>query len=286
MSPFPRMDGKICLVTGATSGIGRATAATLASLGAEVILVGRNPQKAERVAADIRAASGNPNVHVLLADFTDLDQVRALAATFRERFPRLDVLINNAGAVFLRRELTPYGVEKTFLVNHLAPFLLTNLLLDALHVSPAGRIVNVSSEAHRSGVLQLDDLPMDQGYGGLQAYARSKLANILFTRELARRLAGTPITANAVHPGVVATAIWRVGLAPLDRLVRWVVKPFMLSPEQGADTILYLATSPEVEGVSGQYFIKRRAVSPAPAAQDDETARRLWEVSAHLVGLG
>lgn len=285
MNDLPRMDGKVCLVTGATSGIGLATATGLAALGATVVLTGRNASKAQQTLQAIRQATGNDQVHALMADFADLAQVRALAAAFQQRFERLDVLINNAGAFFLRREVTPYGVEKTFLVNHLAPFLLTNLLLDALRASPQGRIVNVSSEAHRSGVLSLDDLTLARGYSGTKAYARSKLANILVTRELGHRLADTPITVNAMHPGVVATHIWKAGWAPLDRVIQWVVSRFALPPEEGADTVLYLAAAPQVAGVSGQYFIRRQAVEPAPQAREAETARRLWEISASIVGL-
>ncbi len=285
MSDFPRMDGKICLVTGATSGIGQVTAATLAALGAAVGVVGRNPAKTERVVAQIRAESGNARVHGFLADFADLEQVRRLAAAVHEHFDRLDVLVNNAGAFFLRREPTPYGVEKTFLVNHLAPFLLTNLLLDLLRAAPAGRVINVASSMHRLGALDWDDLAFAHGYGGMKAYGRSKLANLLFTRELARREAGTALTVNAMHPGRVATGIWKVGFAPLDRLAQWAIAPFALTPEQGADTILYLATSPEVATVSGQYFVARKPVKSSEAARDDALARKLWEVSAALVGL-
>lgn len=285
MPTYARMDGKICLVTGATSGIGKVTAQTLAALGAEVILVGRNPAKAQAAVRELHETHPGARVHVLLADFADLEQVRDLARRVREGFPRLDVLINNAGAVFLTRQGTRYGVEKTFLVNHLAPFLLTNLLLEMLLAASSARVINVASEAHRSASLNLDDLSDRQGYSALKAYARSKLANILFTVELARRLQGTRVTVNAVHPGVVATGIWRIGFPFLDQLIQWAVRPFMLSPEEGADTLLYLATDPGVEGITGQYFIKRRTVRPAPQATDPDLAHRLWEVSAMLVGL-
>lgn len=285
MTDFPSMDGKICLVTGATSGIGQATAARLAALGATVIVSGRNPEKTAAVRDEIRSASGNPQVHALLADFGDLQQVRALETEFRQRFERLDVLVNNAGTVLLRREETPLGVEKTFLVNHLAPFLLTNLLLDTLQAAPAGRIINVSSEAHRAGSLDLNDLAWKEGYSGIKAYRRSKLANVLFTRELARRLADTPVTANAMHPGTVATGIWKTGFRPLDRFIQRLVRFFMLSPEAGADTVLYMAASPAVDGVSGKYFIKRRPVPVSRAGRDEALARDLWQVSEKLVGL-
>ncbi len=279
------MQGKICLVTGATSGIGRATASALARLGAEVILVGRNQARTERTLKDLRSALPSPLLHGAWADFSHLEEVRRLAQDIRARFPRIDVLINNAGTVFLRRQVTPYGVESTFLVNHLAPFLLTRLLLPALEASPAARIINVSSEAHRSGTLDLADLTFARGYSGIRAYQRSKLANLLFTYELARRLEGRRIIVNAVHPGVVATRIWKVGFAPVDHLIQWIMRRIALTPEEGADTIVYLAASPEVEGVTGQYFIRRRAVPSSPASYDRELAQRLWEVSSRIVGL-
>ncbi len=285
MSTFPRMDDKICMVTGATSGIGKVTAATLAALGAEVLLVGRDSTKTQATVDEIRSSTGNPAVHPLLADFRDLEQVRALAAAVRQGWTRLDVLVNNAGAFFATRKVLPPGVEQTFLVNHLSPFLLTNLLLDLLRAAPAGRVVNVASDAHRSGALDLDDLAFAHGFSGTAAYARSKLANILFTVELARRLEGTGITANTLHPGVVATGIWKIGFAPIDRLAQALIRRFMLTPEEGADTVLYLAAAPEAANWNGQYFIKRKAVPPAAQASDPDLARRLWDVSTRLVGL-
>lgn len=279
------MIGKVCLVTGATSGIGQITAAALAAQGAEVIVHGRNRQKAEETARRIRAETGNDAVHVLLADFADLDQVRALAVALQARFGRLDVLINNAGAYFNTRQRTPVGVEKTFLVNHLAPFLLTNLLLEQLQKSAPARIINLSSDAHRYGTLDLDDLTFRRFYFGFWAYARSKLANILFTYELARRLGDGEVTANAVHPGHVATDIWRTNFSLIGPIVKWTMGLFAVTPEQGADNSIYLATAPEVAGVTGEYFVKREPVASSPLSRNEALARRLWEVSETLASL-
>ncbi|GAG27457.1 unnamed protein product, partial [marine sediment metagenome] len=193
------MTGKVCVVTGATAGIGKVTATALASHGAEVIIAGRNHQKAEATLQQIKNETGNESLQYLLADFSDLDQVRNLAAAFKERYTRLDILVNNAGSFFNTRRETPYGVEKTFLVNHLAPFLLTTLLLEILQGSPPARIVNVSSDGHKLATMDLDDLGFKRGFSGMKAYGRSKLANIMFTYELARRLAGSNVTANALH---------------------------------------------------------------------------------------
>ena len=203
------MQGKVCLVTGATAGIGKVAAAALAAQGAEVVITGRNPQKTRDVVDQIKSETGNQSIQYLLADFSDLQQVRDLAASFKERCSRLDVLLNNAGAFYNNRKETALGVEMTFLVNHLAPFLLTQLLLDVLRSSAPARIVNVASDAHKYGTMDFDDLGFERGYFGMKAYARSKLANVLFTYELARRLAGSGVTVNAVHPGHVATDIWK-----------------------------------------------------------------------------
>ena len=275
------MPGKVCLVTGATSGIGRVTAGALAARGATVVIAGRNPAKVEEAAAQITAATGNDSIQYLLADFADLQQVEEMAAAFKERYNRLDVLVNNAGTYFNRRHILD-GVEMTFLVNHLAPFLLTNLLLEVLKASAPARIITVSSDAHKYDQMNFDDLSFKRGYFGMRAYARSKLANILFTYELARRLQGTSVTANVVHPGQVATNIWRTNFGILGPLLKWFIGLNALTPEEGADTVIYLASSPEVEGVSGKYFIKRRAVPSSPLSYDEEVARRLWEVSTAL----
>lgn len=279
MSKTNDMQGKLCLVTGATSGIGKVTATALAARGAQVVLVGRNPQKTGRVAEEIRAQTGNDAIHFLLADFSDLEQVRVLAAAFKERFSRLDVLVNNAGSFFNVRHSTPYGVEKTFLVNHLAPFLLTNLLLDTLKTSAPARIVNVSSDAHPYDNMDFDDLGFHRGYVGFKAYARSKLANVLFTYELARRLGESGVTVNALHPGHVATDIWKTDFSIFGPALKWVMGLFALTPEQGADNTIYLASSPEVAGVTGKYFIKREIAASSSISCDQAVAKRLWEFS-------
>jgi NAD(P)-dependent dehydrogenase (short-subunit alcohol dehydrogenase family) len=275
-----RMNKKLILITGATAGIGQAAAYALAAQGHELILVGRNPVKTERVAEEIRIQAGNNSIHSLVADFVDLDQVRRLAAQVKQKFPPLDVLVNNAGAVFLWRKKTKYGVEKTFLVNHLAHFLLTNLLLD--HLREDARIVNVSSGSHLNGELDLTDLNMDKRYFVMYAYARSKLANVLFTYELARRLKDSKITVNALHPGRVGTDIFKANLPILGPVIKWIVSRVSLTPEQGADNTIYLAASAEVEGVTGKYFVKREAVSSSRLSYDEELAKRLWEVSEKL----
>jgi NAD(P)-dependent dehydrogenase (short-subunit alcohol dehydrogenase family) len=273
---------KIYLVTGATSGIGKVIATALAAQEAEVVIVGRNAQKTQATVQQIRTETGNDSVHFLLADFSNLGQVRDLAVAFRKQYSRLDVLVNNAGAYFNARRPTPYGVEMTFLVNHLAPFLLTNLLLDILKDSTSARIVNVSSGAHTSGSMDFDDLGFKHFYFGMLAYARSKLANILFTYELCRRLEGSRVAINALHPGHVATDIWRTDFSFLGPAIKWFMERIALTPEQGADNTIYLASAPEVEGVTGKYFVKREAVPSSPLSYDRDIARKLWEVSEKI----
>jgi NAD(P)-dependent dehydrogenase (short-subunit alcohol dehydrogenase family) len=275
---------KICLLTGATAGIGKAAATGLAAQDYEMVLTGRNPEKLADTVKEIREKTGSDSVHGLVADFADLGQVRQLAKQFQEKFPRLDVLINNAGAYFNERQRTSYGVEKTFLVNHLASFLLTNLLLDSLHQSTSARIINVSSNAHLQAKLDLNDLNFERFYFGFWAYGRSKLANILFTYELARRLKGTYVTANALHPGLVGTSIFKTDFSIFDGPFKWLMERISLTPEQGADNTVYLATSPDVEGISGKYFVKREAVSSSSLSYDEELARRLWEKSEKVTG--
>lgn len=271
---------KLILITGATAGIGEAAAYALAAQGHELILIGRNREKAEKVVGQIRTQTCNQAIHYLLADFSDLAQVHQLAEQVKTQFPKLDVLVNNAGAVFMRRYKTKYGVEKTFLVNHLAPFLFTNLLLD--HLQAQARIINVSSRSHISGQLDFNDLNFDEFYFGIAAYGRSKLANVLFTYELVRRLGEQRITVNALHPGRIGTDIFKGDLSTIGPLIKWLVSRIALTPEQGADNTIYLATSAEVEGVTGKYFVKREAVSSSPLSYDEDLAKRLWEVSERL----
>lgn len=276
--------GRVCLVTGATNGIGRATAQALAASGATVVVHGRNREKAEQTVAAIRQATGNAGIESIVADLSALDQVRAMAAELHNRHYRLHVLVNNAGLWALDRRTTSDGFEAHFGINHLAPFLLTNLVLDLLKAAAPARIVTVSSNMHRRGRIDFADLQSEQSYRGTAAYSASKLANVLFTIELARRLEGTGLTANSLHPGAVATGLGadNTGIAALA----WKLdKLFMMSPEKGARTSVYLAQSAAVDGISGRYFVDRREAPAAPAAQDSTTPARLWEVSAELAGL-
>jgi NAD(P)-dependent dehydrogenase (short-subunit alcohol dehydrogenase family) len=277
--------GRTCLVTGATSGIGEETALGLARRGARVVIVGRSRQRGERSLARICAESGNDAARLLLADLASLAEIRRLAQQVLEACPRLQLLVNNAALVTLRRTTTVDGFETMFAVNHLAYFALTNLLLERLVASAPARIVSVASNAHRYGRIDLDDLQSERRFGPMHSYGRTKFANILFTTELARRLEGTGVTANCLHPGGVATRLGRDnGL--LGRLATGLLKPFLLSPARGAACSLHLATAPELEGVSGRYFAKLRETRPSPGAQDPELARRLWQLSAELTGLG
>jgi retinol dehydrogenase-12 len=280
------MCGKVCLVTGATAGIGKVAATALAARGAQVVITSRNPQKTRDTAEQIKTETGNRSVHHLLADFKHLQQVRQLAAEFKERYARLDVLLNNAGTYYNNRRPTSLGVEMTFLVNHLAPFLLTTQLLDVILASAPARIVNVASDAHKYGTMDFDDLGFKHGFFGMKAYARSKLANILFTYELARRLdvpGGLPgLTVNAVHPGHVATDIWKTNFSIFGPALKYITSLFALTPQEGADTLIHLAASPDVAGITGQYFIKRTAVPSSPLSCDVKIARQLWDVSEEL----
>ncbi len=275
-----RMAGKVVVVTGANAGIGKAAALALARMGARVGMVSRSRERGETARADVVRESGSAAVELFLADLSAQGEVRRLAAEIRERCGRLDVLVNNAAVYTRERTLSPDGIELQFAVNHLAPFLLTGLLLDLLERSAPARVVTVSSEAHRPVHLDWDDLQGERRYLGLRAYGAAKLANLLFTRELARRMAGRGVTANAVHPGVVATELLFGGWGPLRLLRR-----FMRTPEQGARVVVRLASAPELEGVTGRYFRDEREIRPSAAALDDEAARRLWRLSAELTGL-
>jgi len=277
---------KTILVTGATSGIGLEASVELARRGAKMVLVGRNPEKTPGAVEDVKTRSGASDVTHLLCDFSSQEAIRRLAADYRNRHDRLDVLVNNAGTVYRTRTLTPDGIEATFAVNHLGYFLLTNLLLDLIEKSAPSRIVTVASIGHRGGTLDFDNLGFERGgYRIMRAYARSKLANVLFAAELSRRLAGTGVTSNSLHPGGVNTNIWSGAPAYMKPFITLLLKPFLISAKEGGDTIVQLAADPALDGVTGKYFEKKRPVAPAPLAEDKALARRLWEVSARLVKL-
>ena len=279
------MAGKTVLVTGGTSGIGRATALRLASMGARVGITGREAGRTQRAAAEIASESASGPVHAFAADMSSQAEVRRLAEEVLAVYPRLDVLVNNVGGFWSHRHATADGLEHTFALNHLAPFLLTNMLLDRLIASAPARIVTVSSGAHTAGKIAFDDLMGERNYSGQRAYNQSKLANVMFTYELARRLAGTGVTATALHPGMTSTAFSAEdpsrAYAPLVRLVR----PFMKKPYRGADTPVYLASSPQAAGLTGQYFANGKPKRAKKDAYDPALAARLWKVSADLVGL-
>ena len=277
--------GKTVLITGATSGIGLEASVALARMGAWVVMVGRDPRKTAVRVGEVRSRSGSSSVDSLLCDLASQAQVRALAESFLAKYERLHVLVNNAGTVYVKRTVTQDDLEATFAVNYLSPFLLTNLLLDRLIQSEPARVVNVSSNGHYGGTLDFDDLGFERGYQIMRAYSRSKLAEVLFTRELARRLQGTGVTANCVHPGAVATNIWDRAPAytrPIFAIAKHIA---MISPAAGAATLVYLAASPDVAGKTGLYFENNQPKTPSRLAQDDALAKRLWDESAKLVKL-
>jgi NAD(P)-dependent dehydrogenase (short-subunit alcohol dehydrogenase family) len=275
------MQGKTVLITGATQGIGLESVVGLARLGARVLMVGRDKERSEAALADAKARSGGGAIELLLADLSSQAEVRRLAAEVKQRAPRLDVLLNNAGAIHQSRKLSPDGIEMTFAVNHLGYFLLTELLLDLLKASAPSRIVIVASEAHRGQSIDFTDLQNERGYSPLRVYRRSKLANILFTYELARRLEGTKVTANCLHPGVIASGFGKNDPGIFKFLVK-LGAPFLRSPEKGARTQVYLASSPAVEGVAGKYFKDERAVASSQASMDVSAQKRLWEISEEM----
>jgi NAD(P)-dependent dehydrogenase (short-subunit alcohol dehydrogenase family) len=278
------MKGKRCLVTGASSGIGLAACQALAKQGASLVMVARSLEKAEEAKAQVLRRAPQAHLEIMLADLADQASIRRLAEQFRAKHDRLDVLLNNAGVIMPDRQETPDGYEYTFAVNHLAYFMLACLLIDPLLAAPQGRVVSVSSEAHRIGQLHFDDLHLRNGYGSMKAYGQSKLANILFTTELARRLEGTSVVANCLHPGVVATNfagnggwLWQ-GLLQLAR-------PFMRTPEEGASTAVYLASSADAAACgSGRYFVDSRPKAPSREAQRADLALQLWKTSEALTG--
>ena len=279
------MNDKICLITGANAGIGQQTALQLAQMGATVVMVARDPQRGEAARAAIATATGNPRVDLLQADFASPPSIRAMAAAFAARYDRLDVQVNNAGVYLTGREETADGLERTFAVNHLGYFMTTLLLWDALLAAESARVVNLSSDAHRQAKLNFDDLQNQGKYAGFRAYAQSKLTNVLFTYELHRRRGDAPVTVNAVHPGFVASNFGRNNRGIVGLAMTRLVPLFAKSVAEGAATSVYLASSPEVAGVSGQYFANCRAVKSAPQSYDRAAAERLWAISEELTGL-
>jgi len=278
------MNDKVVMVTGANSGIGKAASLALAKMGATLVMVARNPERGEAARSEIVTKSGNNSIELLLADLSSLESVRQLVAEFRKKYSKLHILINNAGLFNQRRRVTADGYENTFATNYLAPFLLTNLQLDLLKASAPSRIINVSSVGHYNGHINFDDLNLENDYGGWKAYGQSKLALVLFTHELAKKLQGTGVTVNAVHPGTVATNIWSRPLGPVG-FIMTVPKLFMTSPEQGAETIVYLASSPDAKGLNGEYFEKLKVKKSSDESYNEEIAQRLWDVSAKLTHL-
>ena len=276
--------GKICLVTGGSGGIGEVTAREVARQGMQVVIVSSNAQRLAAAAERIRAQTGNQAVDFLVADLSSQAEVRSLAERFSEKYPRLDILVNNAGGFYMRRIESVDGIELTWALNHLNYFLLTNLLLDVLKASAPSRIINVSSNAHLGGVINFNDPEGKSFYFGWTAYAQSKLVNVMFTFELARHLEGSQVTANVLHPGFVATGLGRNN-GGLVGAAMGLLHRFALTAEQGAQTSIYLATSPDVEGINGQYFVKQQSSVAAKAAYDEASARRLWEISQQATGL-
>ncbi len=277
------MAGKVVLITGGTGGIGKAIAIGLAAIGARVGITGRDLARAEQAAADIRSASENPAVDAFAADMTSQAEVRRLAAAVLDAYPRLHVLVNNVGGFWAHRHPTADGLERTFALNHLAPFLLTNLLLDRLKASAPARVVTVSSGAQSMGRIDFNDLQGALNYSGQRAYNQSKLANIMFTNELARRLDGAGVTATSVHPGVVRTNFGAEDQAWFFTIISRVVRPLLKTPAQGAQTPIYLASSPDMDGISGQFFVNRKPKTANKVAYDTDMTARLWRVSADLV---
>lgn len=272
---------KVCIITGATSGIGKETAKTIASHGALVVLPVRDLMKGESLKNEILTTNPDARIDILPCNLSSFRSIREFVSSFHSRYNQLHLLINNAGIWETRRKLTEDGIEMNFAVNHLAPFLLTHLLLDTLRASAPARIINVASEAHRQGKIQFEDLEFENKFASFRSYAQSKLANILFTKKLSQQLKGSAVTANCLHPGVVSTNLFDKMPAPM----MWVMKPFMIGPAEGAKTTLYLALSDEVQKVSGEYFSKSKPRKPAPEALRQDVADRLWEISKNYTGI-
>jgi NAD(P)-dependent dehydrogenase (short-subunit alcohol dehydrogenase family) len=281
-----QMQGKICLITGATNGIGKATAYDLARRGATIVIVARDRARGEVVQHELQTQCNNPSIDLLIADLASQASIRQLSEDFHQRYTQLHVLINNAGTVLLKRTETVDGLETTFAVNHLAPFLLTNLLLDVLKASAPARIVNVNSGAHLSGKVLLDDLQTTKGYKMMQVYSNSKLAQVLTSYELARQLQGTDVTINCLHPGFVGTNIGANNVGPIvGAVLKKIISLLGTSPENGARTSIYLATSPEVEHISGKYFVNSVPKPSAALSYNETLQKQMWDISAKLVHL-
>ncbi|NVM53815.1 MAG: SDR family oxidoreductase [Candidatus Helarchaeota archaeon] len=277
------MSNNICIITGANSGIGKATALGLAKMGAHIVMVCRSEERGLVAQEDIKTQSGNQSIDLLLADLSSQQEIRDLVTEFKQKYSQLHVLINNAGIILPKRTFTVDGIETVFAVNHLAPFLLTNLLLDVLKASAPARIITVSSRTH-SGKIDFDNLQMEKRFSLFKSYGQSKLGNILFTYELARRLDGTGVTANCLHPGGVRTNFGK-DLTGIFRIGMIVAGRFLKSPKKGARTSIYLASSPDVEGVTGKYFMAKKEVKSSKISYDESVAKRLWDISAELVKL-
>jgi len=275
------MNGKICVITGANSGIGKATALGLAKLGANVVMVCRNQTRGEEARKEIIDKTSNKNIDLLIADLSSQQAIRQLVADFKKKYRQLHVLINDAGVVLRKRTLTTDGIETNFAVNYLAPFLLTNLLLDVLKKSAPARIINVTSGYYKRATINFDDLQSEKDYSAFGTYAKSKLALVLFTRELSRRLKGTNVTVNVLHPGVIKSNLGR----DMSAFSRLFTKIFFKSPKKGAETPIYLASSPEVEGISGKFFMNKKEAEFTEASGNEEIARKLWDISAKLTNL-
>jgi NAD(P)-dependent dehydrogenase (short-subunit alcohol dehydrogenase family) len=283
------MKNKTVLITGATNGIGKAAALEIAKMGATVVLVGRDKTKTQQVLNELQQASGNNNLESMIADLSSQKDIRKLASDFKAKHSGLDVLINNAGGFYNKRQTTLDGLEYTLALNHLSYFLLTHLLLDLLKaIAPSritpSRIINVSSDAHQNAKLDFSDLQSEKSYSGFGVYGMSKLANVLFTYQLAKQLENTDVTVNALHPGFVNTGFANNSGGFVGTLLK-VAKRFALKPDQGADTLVYLATSPEVEGLTGKYFVKRKETRSSPLSYDQTVQKKLWDESATLVNL-
>jgi NAD(P)-dependent dehydrogenase (short-subunit alcohol dehydrogenase family) len=275
------MKGKICVITGANSGIGKATAVGLAKMGATIVMICRNAERGEAARKEIIEKTGNESVDLLIADLSSQKAIRNVVEEYKKKYQNLHVLINNAGLVLRKRAVSEDNIEMNFAVNHLAPFLLTNLLLDVLKKSAPSRIINVTSGLHKNATLDFDDLKSEKSYGSYKTYGKSKLALVLFTYELSRRLEGTKVTANVLHPGVIKSNLGR----DMSVFSRGFTKIFFKKPEKGAETPIYLASSPEVEGVTGKYFVNKQEAKSAEESYNEEIAKKLWEISEQLTDL-